>query len=120
MRYIEIIILIMIYFTSLTLGLTYMQKDEFINVAFQGNITNLQTGVTTSNINMTSASATPYDSDKPTARGFLNTLSVMFSFATPTSVFPPGLAQVIVIFDWILITIFGIAVYKIANPVSSA
>lgn len=118
MRYITILIVITVYWFLLGLGLSFLIQDEFIIAsAFEGNTSyNL---IDEDDINMTAMVYNSEDIEGTTLRTFPSVLKMMFGFRTPIPQGIPSIFAVLLSFtNWFALIFFGIAVYRVANPLA--
>lgn len=106
---------IIIYWFLLGMGLNFLLQDTLV-VAESSNANQSYSLMNTSTINMTTTGGTP---EKPSLKSFINTLKMMFAFSTPeVAGLPSAVTFVISFVNWFLMVFFGIAVYRVANPLS--
>lgn len=115
MRWIVIIIVIIVYWFLIGMGLNFLLQDPFITS--EGIVGNTSFNIpNTENVNMTQLQ----NPEQTTLRTFPNTLKIMFGFRTPIpAAIPQTLAGILSFLNWFLIVIFGIAVYRIVNPLAA-
>lgn len=100
----------------LGIGLNFLLQDPFITS--EGIIGNTSFTIQdTSNLNMTILEPT----DTPTLKSFPNALKIMFGFRTPIpTAIPQFLASFLSFINWFLFIIFGLAVYRLINPLAAS
>ena len=114
MRYITILIVIVVYWFLLGIGLSLLIQDEFIMAqAVEGNTSYNLFNV--SDVNMT----TDDIGEQTTLRTFPSVLKMMFGFRTPIPQGIPSIIAVLLSFiNWFALIFFGIAVYRVINPLA--
>ena len=114
MRWIVIVIVIIAYYFLLGIGLNFLLQDPFITSA--EGVGNKSFSFDATDVNMTVLNL----EDQTTLRSFPNALQIMFGFRTPLpTAIPQTVTSILSFLNWFLLIIFGIAVYRLVNPIAA-
>lgn len=106
------VIIIPIFWFALGFILTAIVSDTSLDgiSAGNGNFTNIDVSSFNSSDSQVGGSSTG-------GADLLDSLKIMFGFSIPTnSGFPQFLVTLISFINWLLVIIFGVAIYRVLNP----
>lgn len=116
MKWQVIAIMIMIYWILLGTILSYAVQDSYLFTPSMTGNQSYNIPFDTDAVNLSTLQAV---GDDTTTRSFPEAMRIMWTFRTPTSGFPEGISDFLSTINWMLVILFGTAVYRILNPLSA-
>ena len=107
MKPLIIMVSIMIFWLMLFITLSYVLADTSL----------IEINVNTSNFNVTSENINFNElQNQGSLSRFIDAVKIMFAYHIPTATFPKGIINILSSINWLLVIVFGICIYRVANP----